>query len=248
MPKTALITGSGRGIGRATALLAADHGYDVCINYSRDETSATQVADQCNAKGVKAICVQAHVGERKEVIRLFKTCDENLGKPDLLVNNAGIIGQATPLVDLTEAALKATYNTNVFGSVYCAQEAIKRMARSTGGNGGVIINISSIAAILGSPFEYVHYASSKAAIEALTVGLAKEVGHEGIRVNAVRAGTTDTEIHARSGNPDRPAQVAKASPLGRIASVDDIAEAVIWLASEKAGFTSGSILSIAGGL
>lgn len=248
MQKIALITGSGRGIGRATALLAADHGYDVCINYTNDEISAEETTARCHAKGVKAICIQANVGVHNEVISLFKACDEQLGKLDLLVNNAGIIGQATPLVDLSEVVLKDTYNVNVFGSIYCAQEAVKRMAISSGGIGGVIINISSLAAILGSPFEYVHYASSKAAIDGLTIGLAKEVGHEGIRVNAVRAGTTDTEIHARSGNPERPSNVAKSSPLGRVASVDDIAEAVIWLASNKASFASGSILPITGGL
>ncbi len=248
MTKIALVTGSGRGIGRATALLAADNGYDVCINYAADAQAARDVASGCEERGARTVCVKANVGARVEAAKLFDACDRALGPPDLLVNNAGIIGQASTLAALTEDNLKTTFDVNVFGTVYCAQEAVRRMSTTDGGRGGVIINVSSIAAISGSPFEYVHYASSKAAVETLTVGLAREVGRDGIRVNAVRAGTTDTDIHQRSGNPDRPAMVAKTSPLGRVATADDIAEAIIWLASDKAGFATGSVLSISGGL
>ena len=248
MNKIALITGAGRGIGAATARLAAKAGYNVCVNYASDQAAAERVVADCVADGVRALAVQADVGDLSQVERLFETCDSELGCVSLLVNNAGIIGRATPLVDLADDVLQSTFAVNVFGSIYCAQHAIRRMARSSGGNGGVIVNVSSLAAVLGSPGEYVHYASSKGAIETLTAGLAKEVGPDGIRVNAVRAGTTNTEIHATSGNPDRPAMVAATAPLRRVAEPDDIAEAIIWLASDKAGFATGAVLAITGGI
>ncbi len=248
MAKVALITGASRGIGRATALLAARQGYDVCINFVTDAAAATSVAEECRGHGVNATTCRGDVADSQDVDALFRHCDDALGPVYILVNNAGIVGQASRLEHLSEQALRATFDINVLGSIYCAQQAVRRMSTARGGCGGVIVNLSSVAAVSGSPNEYVHYAASKAAIEALTVGLAKEVGPEGIRVNAVRAGTTDTEIHARSGNPDRPAMVAKTAPLRRIATADDIAEAVIWLASERAGFASGAILSISGGL
>lgn len=248
MQRVAIITGASRGIGRATALMAARQGYKVCINYREDADAARSVAAQCEAHKTPVTIFRADVANPQEVAALFMHCDETLGTPDLLVNNAGVIGQASRLESLPEAALRATYDVNVFGPIYCAQQAIRRMSRAHGGAGGVIINLSSIAAVQGSPNEYVHYAASKAAIETLTMGLAKEVGPEGIRVNAIRAGTTDTEIHARSGNPDRPRMVAELAPLRRIATPDDIAEAIMWLASDRAGFASGAILSISGGL
>ncbi|MCB1526409.1 MAG: SDR family oxidoreductase [Hyphomicrobiaceae bacterium] len=248
MRRVAIITGASRGIGRATALLAAREGYDVCINYKEDAAAAETVAGECKSLGVRSTAYRADVARRDDVCALFSHCDEVLGRVTLLVNNAGIIGQASRLEDLTEAALDETFAVNLFGSVYCAQHAIARMSASKGGPGGVIINLSSIAAATGSPNEYVHYAASKAAIEALTIGLSKEVGPDNIRVNAVRAGTTDTEIHARSGNPGRPAMVAQTAPLRRVATPEDIAQAVMWLASDQAGFASGAILSISGGL
>ncbi|MEZ5787070.1 MAG: SDR family oxidoreductase [Xanthobacteraceae bacterium] len=248
MQRVAIITGASRGIGRATAVMAARQGYKVCINYREDADAARSVAAQCAAHKVAATIFRADVSSPQEVAALFMHCDETLGPPYLLVNNAGVIGQASRLEALPEAALRRTYDVNVFGAIHCAQQAIRRMSRARGGTGGVIINLSSIAAVQGSPNEYVHYAASKAAVETLTIGLAKEVGPEGIRVNAVRAGTTDTEIHARSGNPERPRMVAESAPLRRIATPDDIAEAILWLASDRAGFASGAILSISGGL
>ena len=244
----AIITGASRGIGRATALGAARAGYDVCVNYVRDRGAGEEVASSCRALGVEAIAIQGDVGDRKAVADLFQASDEALGPLGLLVNNAGIIGQASPVADLDPESLRRTFEVNVYGTIYCAQEAIRRMSKGQGGQGGSIINLSSIAATLGSPGEYVHYAASKGAIETFTVGLAKEVAKHGIRVNAVQAGTTDTEIHARSGNPDRPAMVAKSAPLGRVATPDDIARAILWLASEEADYTTGVSLRVGGGL
>ncbi len=246
--RIALITGAGRGIGAATAVLAARAGYDVCVNYVADGRSADRVAADCRAEGVRGVAVQADVGSEGEVERLFAACDDLLGPVDLLVNNAGIVGRSTAVEDLDSETLRRTFEVNVFGSVYCARQAIRRMSTAGGGKGGVIVNLSSIAATLGSPGEYVHYAASKGAIETFTIGLAKEVGGVGIRVNAVQAGTTDTDIHAQSGNPDRPAMVAGTAPLGRVASPADIAEAILWLASDKASYATGAILRVGGGL
>lgn len=248
MGKVAIITGSSRGIGAATAELAASAGYDVCVNYTNDAAAAAHIVATCKENGVRAFACKADVSDPDGVCRLFSECDSELGRLDLLVNNAGIVGKASNLLNLSNEVLHKTYAVNVYGTIYCSREAVKRMAKSQGGQGGSIINVSSIAAVLGSPNEYVHYAGSKAAIETLTIGLAKELGPEGIRVNCLRAGTTDTEIHATSGNPDRPAMFAKSAPLGRVGEPVDMAEAIIWLASDKAAFTSGAILSVAGGV
>jgi len=244
----AIITGASRGIGAATALLAAKSGYDVCINYVADKAAATGVAETCRNEGVRAIVAQADVGEPEAVRGLFLACDQQLGAVTLLVNNAGIIGSATRVVDLTDEVLHKTFRVNTFGPFYCAREAIRRMSTKTGGTGGVIINISSQAAYMGSPGEYVHYAASKGALDTLTIGLSKEVGREGIRVNGVHAGTTDTDIHRLAGNPNRPRMVAEKSPLGRVATPQDIAEAAIWLASDKASYATGTTLCIGGGM
>ena len=164
------------------------------------------------------------------------------------MNNAGIIGKATTVSNLPDDALARTFAVNVYGTIYCAREAFQRMATSKGGRGGVIINVSSVAARLGSSGEYVHYAASKAAVETFTIGLAKEIGGEGIRVNALQAGTTDTNIHKSSGNPDRPAMVAAMSPLGRVSSADDIAAGILWLASPKSSYVTGAVVPVSGGL
>lgn len=248
MKKIALITGASRGIGAATARLAATTGYDVCVNYASDAAAARSVVENCKAEGVRAFACKADIADSTQVERLFKQCDAELGKLTLLVNNAGIVGKATKLIDLTNDVLQATYAVNVFGTIYCSQQAVLRMATSRGGAGGAIVNISSIAAKLGSPNEYVHYASSKAAVETLTVGLAKELGPDGIRVNCIRAGTTNTDIHTTSGNPDRLATFARSAPLGRVGKPTDMAEAILWIASDKASFASGAILSVAGGV
>ena len=248
MSHIAIITGGSRGIGAATARLAAEAGYDVCINYASDAEAARQVVVECETNGGRAIAVQADVADSADVARLFRECDDKLGSVSLLVNNAGIIGHATTVADLTDDTLAGTFAVNVYGSIYCAWEAIRRMAQSAGGSGGVIVNVSSVAARLGSPGEYVHYATSKAAMETFTIGLAKEVGPDGIRVNTLQAVTTDTEIHAAAGNPDRPAIVAANAPLRRVAKPEDIAAGIMWLASAPADYVSGAILPVSGGL
>ncbi|MGI9501635.1 MAG: SDR family oxidoreductase [Geminicoccaceae bacterium] len=246
--RTAVITGASRGIGKATALGAASAGYDVCVNFASDRQAGEDVAAACRTLGVSSIAIQADIADRAAVTRMFEEADKALAPLGLLVNNAGIIGKAGPVVDLDQASLERTFAVNVYGTIYCAQEAIPRLSTAAGGQGGSIVNLSSIAATLGSSGEYVHYAASKGAIETFTIGLAKEVAKLGIRVNAIQAGTTDTEIHARAGNPDRPAMVAKSVPLGRVATPDDIARAILWLASEEADYTTGTSLRIGGGL
>ncbi|MEM7045314.1 MAG: SDR family oxidoreductase [Pseudomonadota bacterium] len=244
----ALITGGGRGIGRATAIAAARAGYDVGVNYVDDDTAAEATAASCRELGAISAAVRGDVADAEAVAQMFQSMDRIFGRLDLLVNNAGIVGKVTKVADLDAETLKRTFEVNVFGTVYCVQEAILRMSREHGGDGGAIVNLSSIAATLGSAGEYVHYAASKGAIETFTLGLAKEVAPVGIRVNAVQAGTTDTEIHARSGNPDRPSMVAKMVPLGRVATPDDIAQAILWLASDAAAYTTGASLRVGGGL
>ena len=246
--RVAVITGGGRGIGRATALMAARDGYDVCLGFRSDAAAGEATCAACAAAGARAIAVEADIGTRDGAAALFAACDAGLGAPDLLVNNAGTVGRASAFADLPEDVLRQTFETNVYGTVFCAQEAVRRMSTAAGGRGGVIVNISSIAAVQGSPGEYVHYAASKGAVETLTIGLARELGPLGIRVNAVGAGTTETELHAREGNPDRPAMVARTAPLRRVARPEEIAEAALWLASDRAGFASGAILGITGGL
>lgn len=242
-----LVTGASKGIGAATAIAFAQSGYDVCVNYRSDAEGAAATVELCKAEGVRAVAVEADVADRAAVRDMFRTCDELLGPVSCLVNNAGIIGGASKLASLTEEALTATFATNLFGTVYCLQEAVNRMALDRGRAGGSIVNMSSLAATIGSPGEYVHYAASKGAVETLTIGAGKELGSVGIRVNAIRVGTTATELHEREGNPERPGMVAKATPLGRIAAPGDIADAAVWLASSKARFITGTILTVAGG-
>ncbi|MEM8794509.1 MAG: SDR family oxidoreductase [Pseudomonadota bacterium] len=245
---TVLITGASKGIGAATSIAFARAGYDVCVNYHHDAAGAAKTVAQCKGVGAQALAACANVGDRAAVARMFDICESSLGSVSCLVNNAGIIGGAATIIEVSEEALSGTFATNVFGAVFCLQEAARRMRTDRGGKGGVIINMSSIAAILGSPGEYVHYAASKGAIETLTVGAGKELGPLGIRVSAIRVGTTNTELHEREGNPERPASIAAMTPLGRIAEPEDIAEAALWLASPGAAFVSGTVLTISGGL
>lgn len=248
MRPVVIVTGGSRGIGAATAKLFASEGYDVCISYVSDADAAHVTVKACEGFGAKAIAVRSDVANRQDVKHLFAICDEQLGPLSCLVNNAGIIGQSTRIQGLEEEALEQTFRTNVFGLLYCTQEASCRMSSVNGGSGGTIINMSSVAAVLGSPGEYVHYAASKAAVETISIGAGKELAREGIRVNAIRVGTTNTSIHASMGNPDRPAKIAAMTPMGRIAEPEDIAQTALWLASDKSGFVTGTVITVAGGL
>lgn len=244
MKKVIIITGGSRGIGAATALLAAKQGYDICISYINDDKAAQKVLTDCHALGRKAIAIKGDIADENDVVRLFNKCKQALGPVTHLVNNAGIIGKTMRMEELDPDTARRVFNVNVIGAMTCSREAIRQMT-----NGGVIINLSSIAATLGSPGEYIHYAASKAAIEAMTIGLSKEVGPLGIRVNAIQAGTVDTDMHSiGGGSPERPAMVAKTAPLGRAGSVDDIAESILWLMDDRSSYTTGAILRVGGGL
>ena len=222
-------------------------GYNVCISYVSDSKSAAHVVRDCEAAGRKAIAVIGNVANETDVSYLFVQCNQHLGSITLLVDKAGIDGKATNVRDLKDDFLITTSEVDVYGTVYCVREAIFRMAKSIGGTGGVIINVYSIAARLGCPDEYVHYAANKAAVETFTIGLTKEVGRDGIRVTALQASATDKDLHQRSGNPERPAMVASTAPIGRVATPRDIAEVILWLASPEVGYTN-AVLPIAGGL
>lgn len=242
-----LVTGASHGIGAATARLFASEGFDVCVNYRSDDDAAAQVVGECERAGAKAAAVRGDVASPEEVKRVFQACDEALGPLSCLVNNAGIIGRSCRLEELRPEELATTFAVNTYGVFYCIQEAAKRMSHRHGGTGGTIINMSSLAAMLGSPNEYIHYAASKGAVESITTGAGKELAPEGIRVNAIRVGTTNTRIHTEGGNPDRPARVAAMTPMGRIAEPEDIAQAAFWLASPGSGFVTGTIITVTGG-
>jgi NAD(P)-dependent dehydrogenase (short-subunit alcohol dehydrogenase family) len=243
-----IVTGASHGIGAATARLFAADGYDVCISYLSDDAAASAVVEECKAAGARAIAVKGDVGKREDIRALFSACDDELGRVTCLVNNAGIIGKACRIEELHPEVLEKTFGINVFGVIYCIQEATQRMSTRKGGTGGTIVNMSSLASYLGSPNEYVHYAASKGAVESITFGAGKELAPEGIRVNAIRVGTTNTRIHTQGGNPERPARIAAATPMGRIAEPEDIARAALMLASPGAGFMTGTLITVAGGL
>jgi NAD(P)-dependent dehydrogenase (short-subunit alcohol dehydrogenase family) len=242
-----VVTGASRGIGAATALLGAQRGYRVCVNYVRDARAAEAVADAIRRAGGEAIVVQADVGHEAEVARLFATVDRTLGTVSALVNNAGVLETQCRVEDLDEERLLRILRTNVLGTVLPSREAVRRMSTAHGGQGGAIVNLSSVASRLGSPGEYVDYAASKAAVDTFTRGLALEVAAEGIRVNAVRPGIIETEIHASGGEPGRPARLASSLPLGRAGRPDEVAEAIVWLLSDAASYVTGTILDVSGG-
>lgn len=248
MRPISIITGASHGIGSATAKLFAAEGHDICISYLSDDAAADEVVASCEALGSRAIAVRGDIGNRGDVLKLFEQCDARLGRVSCLINNAGVIGKAGRLVDLEPSTIERTFQVNVFGLTYCIQEAARRMSTRSGGTGGSIVNMSSLAAALGSPNEYIHYAATKGAVETITFGAGKELAPDGIRVNAIRVGTTNTRIHNQGGNPDRPARIASITPMGRIAEPDDIARAALWLASPGSGFVTGTLITVAGGL
>ena len=245
MAGVVVITGAGRGIGAATALAAARQGYGVGVNYLGAAPAAAGVVERIRADGGRALAVKADVALPEDVTRLFNQVTDALGPVTALVNNAGTTGRITRFVELDLPTLRRVIDVNLIGCMLCSQEALRRWA---GGAGGVIVNLSSVAAATGSPGEYVHYAATKAAVEAFTRGLAREVAQHGIRVNAVAPGTVQTGIHAQGGDPERPARVAPRIPLGRVGQPEEIAAAILWLLSDAAAYTTGSVLTVAGGL
>ncbi len=247
MNKVMLITGASRGIGAATARLAAAQGYALCLNYQHQATAAQVLAKEIIQAGGQAITAQADVGDERQVLQLFARLDQQFGRLDVLVNNAGMLEPQMRLEQMDLARWQRVFATNVFGSFLCCREAIKRMSTRQGGSGGAIVNLSSVAARLGAPEEYIDYAAAKGAIDSMTLGLAKEVAADGIRVNAVRPGVIATEIHASGGEPERVARVSRSVPMGRGGQASEVAEAILWLASEQASYTSGALLDVSGG-
>ena len=247
MDKVILITGASRGIGAATALLAARQGYRICINYHADDASAQQTLEKVRALGAEAIAVRADASVEDEVVQLFQRIDQELGPLTALVNNAGTIAQQSRVEDMSEFRLLKMMKTNVVGPMLCAKHALRRMSRRHGGQGGSIVNVSSVAARLGSPVEYVDYAASKGALDTFTLGLSKEVAGEGVRVNAVRPGYIHTGFHALSGDPDRVGKLEPGIPMGRGGQPGEVAEAIMWLLSDQASYATGTFIDLGGG-
>ncbi|AYF87462.1 SDR family oxidoreductase [Pseudomonas sp. JS3066] len=247
MQKVMLITGAGRGIGAATARLAAQRGYALGINYRQQREAAETLAREIESAGGRALPLCADVGDESQVLEMFDRLDREFGRLDVLVNNAGMLERQMRLEDMDVARFERVLRANVVGSFLCAREAIKRMSTRHGGQGGAIVNLSSIAARIGAPNEYIDYAAAKGAIDSMTLGLAKELAGEGIRVNAVRPGVIHTEIHASGGEPDRVERVRQSVPMGRGGEAEEVATAILWLASEEASYTSGSFLDVSGG-
>jgi NAD(P)-dependent dehydrogenase (short-subunit alcohol dehydrogenase family) len=242
-----LITGGSRGIGAATALQAARAGYAVAVNYSANSLAADEVVRQIRQGGGTAITVQADVAEESQVLAMFEKVDAKLGRLTALVNNAGVVDQTSRVDGMSVARLKRMFDINVIGTMVCAREAVKRMSTRYGGAGGAIVNVSSAAARLGSPGQYVDYAAAKGAVDVFTIGLAKEVAAEGIRVNAVRPGIITTDIHASGGLPDRARDLAPQVPMQRAGSADEVAQSIVWLLGNASSYTTGALLDIAGG-
>src|SRR6476646_10438804 len=242
-----LITGASRGIGAATARLAAERGYDVCVNFRADEGAAAAVVSEVRAEGRRAVAIQADVAREPDVVRLFDAVEQALGRVDGLVNNAGILERQMRVEQMDAARLERVFATNVTGAFICAREAVRRMSTRHGGAGGAIVNVSSRAALLGAPGECVDYAASKAALDTLTIGLAREVAAEAIRVNGVRAGITRTDIHALGGEPGRPDRLGPTLPMQRAGEATEVARAIVWLLSDDASYTTGSFIDVSGG-
>ena len=247
MNKIVVITGASRGIGAATAKLAAARGFDVCVSYLGNVEAADAIVSEIETQGQRAITVQADLGVEADIERLFATAEQELGPISALVNNAGTLETHSRLDEMSWARWQRVFQTNVFGVFAASRAAVKRMSTKYGGHGGVIVNLSSIAARLGSPNEYVDYAASKAAVDTMTVGLAKEVAGEGIRVNAVRPGIVLTDIHACGGEADRPARIAPTIPMQRAGEAEEVAATVLWLLSDEASYVTGSLIDVSGG-
>ena len=247
MDKVLIVTGGSRGIGAATARIASRRGYAVCVNFLKNKAAATQIADKINADGGHAIAIGADISKEEEVLELFSTVDDRLGKISALVNNAGILESQMRIEDMDAMRLNRVFLTNITGSILCVREAVKRMSIKNGGNGGTIVNLSSAAARLGSPGEYVDYAASKGAIDTFTRGLAQEVAEDGIRVNAVRPGFIETDIHASGGEPGRVERIKETIPLKRGGQPEEVARAIMWLLSSESSYTTGSLLEVSGG-
>lgn len=245
--KTMLITGASRGIGAATALLAAEKGFAVAVNYHRNREAAEAVVNEIRSKGGQASAFQADVSREDAIIRLFEEVDAGLGKLTSLINNAGILEPQCRLENVTWQRLQWVFEANTLGTFICCREAIKRMSPRYGGNGGTIVNVSSIAARTGAPFEYIDYAASKGAVNSLTMGLAKELAEENIRVNAVCPAFIHTDIHASGGEPDRIERIKETIPLKRGGLASEVAEAVLWLAGDQSSYSTGILIDVTGG-
>jgi NAD(P)-dependent dehydrogenase (short-subunit alcohol dehydrogenase family) len=247
MSQTVLITGASRGIGRAAAILAGRRGWSVGVNYVGDRAAADATVAAVAEAGGRAVALQGNVAVEADVIAVFDAAERALGRLSGVVVNAGIVAPAAPLMDMDIERMRRVFEVNTLGAYICARESARRLARSRGGQGGSIVLVSSIAARLGSPFEFVDYAGSKAAVDALTIGLAKEMATEGVRVNAVRPGLTATDIHASGGQPDRAERLGATTPMGRAGRPEEIAEAIIWFLSDAASYATGSFLDVSGG-
>ena len=245
--KTILITGASRGIGRETALLCGKRGWSVAINYVGNEQAAEDTAEKVRRAGGRTITVKGDVAVEADVIAMFETTERALGRLSDVVINAGILAPALPLADMSVARLRRVFDVNVLGAYLCARECARRLARDRGGEGGSVVLLSSAAARLGAPFEFVDYAGSKGALDTLTIGLSKELGAQGVRVNAVRPGLIETDIHASGGEPNRAQRLGATTPMGRPGHASEVAEAIIWLLSDQASYTTGAILDVAGG-
>lgn len=244
---TVLVTGGSRGIGAAACALLAAQGHAVAVNYTRDAAAAQALVSRLRAAGGQALAIQADVADAAQVATMFERIDRELPRLSGLVNNAGVVDQPARVDEMDAARLQRMFAINVFGSFYCAREAVRRLSTKHGGRGGAIVNLSSAAARLGSPGQYVDYAAAKGAIDTFTIGLAREVATEGVRVNTIRPGIIETEIHASGGLPDRVKQMAPLVPMQRAGSADEVAQAIVWLLSDAASYTTGAILDVSGG-